>query len=399
MKLLYFSITAPVGGHLRSLVTIAEEMRARGNDVQIITTNGPGVEIIKRSAIGYFVLPNMALSAGNFNWRNFLPLYRIIKLYKPHVVQTFLGGLPQLTIICRLLKIKFVSTICGGKIPAAYPTMSPITVFSKELKQGLVSLFNRPDWIYIIPGRMSEVKAANQSDLSGYLEKIGVPQDAYPIVMMICRKDKRKSEALDKYFNAAKLFGAYFRKGFFVHIGSGNDVDYQNVIADRVEAINAESNRIVLISTVDGSDDPAKFLELADYVVGMGRSAFEGMSIGKPTLILSNEGYGGIVQPEHIDKLADYNFTGRGNQFDSKKDHLRLAEDLIKLEADPSFSKSSAEFGYKWYKQNLDVKTAAILYEKIYEMEFGNYQPMSTFEIVKFIIRELLRQLWYAARK
>lgn len=399
MKLLYYSITAPVGGHLRSAVTIAEEMIARGHEVLFVTANGPGITVLQQSNIPYTVLPSEPLNGAIFNWKDFLPLYKIIKEYHPVVVHTFLGGLPQLAIITKFLKIKFVSTICGGRPQKTFPIMVPITVFSDELKDWLVSVAIPPAGVHVIPGRMRLDPPKIDTEVTNYLEKIGVPKDAHPVVMMICRTDKRKSAALIKYFNAAKVFGERFEKSIFVHIGLGNDEKFYQEISERVIHINSKANKKLIISTAFGSENPAKLLHLAHYVVGMGRSAFESMAAGKPTLVLSNEGYGGLVRSENIKNLAYYNFTGRGQRKIINEDHIDLANDLSRLEDDPFRAEEAGKFARKWFESNLSVKPAADEYEKIYLLSFSSYLNMSLFEILKHIIRETFRMVFITVKK
>ncbi len=394
MRLLYYSITAPIGGHLRSAATIGKEMIARGNEVHFVTAKGPGLSVIEKSNIPYTVLPNTPLPGANFNWSNFLPLYRIIKNYKPDVVHSFLSGLPQLALITRMLNVKFVSTICGGQPHKSYPKMNPITVFSNELKYWLVSTGVSESWVYVIPGRMKLIPPERDRQVGAFLRKIGVPEGAGPVVMMVCRTDQRKSEALHKFFDAAKLFATANNSGVFVHIGSGNEDDFEEAIRNKARAINQESNRTVLISTDKGSDDPIRYLQLADYVVGMARSAFEGMSFGKPTLILSNEGYGGVVEPNNIEKIADYNFTGRFAEKSTGEDHALLFNDLIRLISDASIATRAGEYAREWYKKNLDVRQAADEYENIYRIPLSGYRNISRFEICRFAARERIRALW-----
>lgn len=387
MKLIYFSTTAPIGGHLRSSLTIAKEMCNIGHEVWFVCSDGPGLNLVRSSGMNLFVLPSRSHISADFNWCDFYHLYKFIKTIKPDVIHSFLGGIGQLYIISKLVEAKLVVTICGGKPAGYYPKMNPITVFSGELYKWLVSKRHMPSSVHIIPGRMIfENHKIDQEVYASFIHKL---KNDRKICLMICRADHSKMSAIKFFYELAKEYGKIDSSIVFVHIGASNNDDTQEKIEKIVENINRNFKYNILYYTAKGSNSPQKYINLADIVVGMGRSAFEGMSFAKPTLIVSNDGYGGCVSKDTVDNLLFSNFTAR--YLTNNVNSISLAvKDISRILQDADYARELGVFSKLWLKDNIDVKSAAMSYERIYSNEISHYKP-SMLSVSYLIIRELCR--------
>ena len=395
-RLLYFSVTTPVGGHLRSALTIGKAMRDRGHEVWFVCPNGPGLGIVKQSGLNHFILPSRPLSSNNFNWMDFLALLGFARRVQPEIIHTFLGGILQLSIISRIVEAKLVATICGGPPRRFFTKMRPITVFSEELREWLLSQKHSEDAISVIPGRMDLEVPRPDAQVKGFFQHHDVEAPSGPVCLMVCRTDADKMDTIRFFFQAAKMHALDGRPGAFVHIGNGNGDGCEEEIRKEAESINRIAGRNVLISTDYGSDNPVKYMHLADVVVGMGRSAFEGMAMGKPTLILSEEGFGGLVTDTTARELSHCNFTAR---------HVTHQEDLAvenflrkyhKLVDETEFARHAGTFARRWYEENLDVRTAVLRYEDLYNAREPLYKPPGIYEKLKVGSWEMARTFFHA---
>lgn len=384
---------------MRSALTIAQALVAKGHDIVLAIPDGPGAHLVAESGLEYFVLPSPPLEGFDFNWKDFGPLKRFIEAWRPDILHSFLKGIPQLNLIARSTGAKVVATICGGRPQRYFPKMSPITVFSEELRCWLLSIGIPDKYIRVIPGRMSFEIPARDPEVEGFFDFLGIGRNSSPVIMMICRIDAKKKDALNLFFQAAEIYGQQFRNGVFINIGAGNRSDTERFIRREAKKVNDRVGRTVLVNTVKGSGAPVKYLHLATHVVGMGRSAFESMALGKPTLILSNEGFGGLVCEENISKLAFYNFTARHLPQSSDvfaRSPENLVTEIIKLNRDPSLADRTGRFGRKYYETELDVAKAADEYEAIYmDTRPETFIVPSWKTVGHCIIRETLRTLWY----
>ena len=397
-RIAIYSVTAPLGGHLRSALTIALELSSRGHDVRFITSEGPGAGLVRKSGIPHFILPSNPLKSDDFYWRDYLPLKKYIHDLRPHIIHTFLKGIPQLALIGRGTGSKLVATICGGKPHKFFPKMSPTTVFSEELRQWLLSRGVPDQYIYVIPGRMNLRIPDRDEDVDIFLEKHGLAADTSPLIFMICRTDKMK--VLERFFLAAELFSRQNNLGAFIHIGAGNTYwgKQEESVRQMAVAVNERAGRKVLVSTDCGSNQPVKFLHLATVVAGMGRTAFEAMAMGKPTLILSNEGFGGLVCLSEIEQIAKFNFTARHlSQRDVSPEYSaqRFVEAVQKLLQDQFLYDEVAAFGRKYYTDELDVSKAVDRYEEIYFAQNIRYDLPGMIDMCYAVGREFARIPWH----
>ncbi|MDY6950027.1 MAG: glycosyltransferase [Thermodesulfobacteriota bacterium] len=396
-RLLFFSSHAPIGGHLRSALTIAKALSDRGHELSFVTSEGPGLELVINSGIDYLVLPHLPTSGGDMSLRNFVPLLRICKHAQPAIIHSFMGGILELSLIARFCNVPLIATICGGKPHRIFPRMQPVIVFSGELADWLTSIGIPSTSVHVIPARMNLAPEQADEEVNSFAKAHGVSRGLGPIVMMVCRADATKIAALNIFFEAAQSYGKRNQGGLFLHIGKGNCRETEEYIRKQAEDVNSKVGRRILISTSDGSHHPSKFLNLATFVVGMGRSAFEGMALGKPTLVLSNEGFAGPVQQQTIGKIAHFNFTARGTQGSGRMgSSARLGETLEYLIHNPDVADEAASFGRTWLEENMDVNVGAAMYEDVYQSALGGGSVCpGASEILKFLLYRFARRSFY----
>lgn len=63
-------------------------------------------------------------------------------------------------------------------------------------------------------------------------------------------------------------------------------------------------------------DDLPEVMRRADFVIAPGRSALEGMAVGKPTIAVGSKSYQGLVTPSTWQDIASTNFGGIGNKYE-----------------------------------------------------------------------------------
>nr|WP_240542877.1 glycosyltransferase family 4 protein [Exiguobacterium qingdaonense] len=65
-----------------------------------------------------------------------------------------------------------------------------------------------------------------------------------------------------------------------------------------------------------GQGDLPEAMHHADFVIAPGRSALEGMAVGKPTIAVGSKSYQGLVTPSTWQDIASTNFGGIGTKYD-----------------------------------------------------------------------------------
>jgi hypothetical protein len=99
-----------------------------------------------------------------------------------------------------------------------------------------------------------------------------------------------------------------------------------------------------------------KAIEDADIVVGMGRSVLEGVAAGRLGIVHGRWGTGGVVCEENIDKLRQFNFSGRNS-----KGKLFTKNDLI-ADIDNYYNQETIDWGHQYITREHNAVLAADQY-------------------------------------
>jgi glycosyltransferase involved in cell wall biosynthesis len=97
-----------------------------------------------------------------------------------------------------------------------------------------------------------------------------------------------------------------------------------------------------------------RLLKHATVVLGVGRSAFEGMAFGHPTVIVGENGFAGIMEADRVETLGYYNFSGRNQTVPSGPEEL--AGFLASLLNNPELRKRLGVFAREFVKKEIDVR-------------------------------------------
>lgn len=81
------------------------------------------------------------------------------------------------------------------------------------------------------------------------------------------------------------------------------------------EALEGTGQTIEWLGWLNQASLPSA-MKRADFVIAPGRSALEGMAVGKPTIAVGSKGYQGLVTPETWQAIASTNFGGIGTKYD-----------------------------------------------------------------------------------
>ena len=86
-------------------------------------------------------------------------------------------------------------------------------------------------------------------------------------------------------------------------------------------------NQEVQLEHIAGVKDVASCIKTQDFIVGYGRSAYEGMASGKPVLVSGPFGTDGWIKPENFDELSYRNCSGWARK---KHPNIQELEEIIK---------------------------------------------------------------------
>lgn len=371
MKVLILVSKAVLGGHILSAFTVAKYMQQRGHTV--IFAGGHGKLTEKISAELPFVDVPIPFYHGRreayFTWKSLGVIPRLRKVIREHdvdIIHAFdARGYIHSTLAALLEKKPVTCTLCGGIDPHYnLPRTSKIIVFSEEQRNKMVQQYRwKPERVEVIRTRVDI--ATIFKDVSPPPVELSLEPDT-PVLMMISSFDGTKEDSILQVMEALELLVAEEIRFQMVFIGGRGS--FFEAMKKRGGEINKRLGKTIFIFT-GPVVDAYKLLRDATIVLGVGRSAFEGMAYAKPTVVVGATGFAGIVTPETVDDIAFYNFSGRNQQAIAPVDHLVQA--LKELLQDKRLAEEAGRFGCDFVAKEIDVRGGLDRIEEVYRVNLA----------------------------
>ena len=359
-----------LGGHMLSTVSLASAIKRRGHEVLIAGEMGSLKRKLEEKGLEYKLLPlglepiptTPTLIAPNRH-ENAIRLSKLATEWSADLIHTFhTFNLPSARAAARSAGIPTILTVCGGKPEFSLPDgQSETIVFSKELRDAYVrdGLVDR-DRIHVVANRLPIREFRHGAwDLEDELTQRLMPGSKR--ILMIGRLEGAKTAAALHVVNAFALLRERIPKLQLLLVGAGSGTDSVTKRAVHLGLTGAKDTLVQYGRVFDAY----RLIPHADICVGVGRSIFEAMAIGRPCVIVGSEGYSGVVSPETIEEIAYFNFSGRN--VGRERGVRALADAWEKILRDEGRAQSLAEFGQGYVLENLDAEVGAQKYEGIYQ--------------------------------
>ena len=370
MKILILVEKAWLGGHAISAFTIARELREKGYEIVFACDKGPLTDKIK-SEFRYYEIPfyrYFGKQQTYFRFRSFRTVEQLIAIVRNEKIDLIHAFDPRSLIAGRIVsllyRIPITATLCGGLSPFHnLPYLKRIMVFSEEQRQKLVRKYQwNEENVRVVMSRICMKNFENNSHVYKPNELFGASGEVKKIYY-ITRFDDTKKNAILYVINGFRLLLEKTSDVALVLIGGDNGEFYEEVreIAEVINNLYA-GKKIILTGPLI---DAYRYLEDADIVLGVGRSAFEGMGFRKPTLIICENGFAGTVSPENIKEIEYYNFSGRNIHEMTNEDIF--VKEVIQLLSDEKYYDNVKEYGFKYLMEKIDVSHGIKEITEIYD--------------------------------
>lgn len=407
MKVLYVVFKALLGGHVLSAITIARHMRKQGVTPFFAGTDGILADEIRHHMP--FEPVDIPIYHGTretyFTWSSFPAIARLREIVRRHQIDlihafdsrsymhAYSVGLQE--------KVPVLCTICGGVDPYYNVPIAPvIIVFSEEQKRKMIDTYG---WasrrVEVIRTRLDLQQVLSAENL--LTDEEAARHGLDPImqkVMMISSFDNSKIESIHKVLDAAELLYSQGTVFQLVLIGGKGELHDQARLRGLAIHKHHPSARIVFTGPVLRA---FRLLQRAEVVLGVGRSAFEGMAYGKPTLIVGQGGFAGTVSPETVHEIAWYNFSGRNLRH---RDGVEaLAKEIESKLKDERLRQQLGDFGLDYVMNKIDValgvRHIAELYNQVLESEnqLGHWQQWLSFGAC--LVPVVRDNVWHTAKE
>ena len=401
LSLLYLLPIPGFGGHARSAVTIASEFRDHGHQVLFAVCDeyADKAHVIEQE--GFDILYFSRDRLGRFGGlRKCFPAWqRIHHFDATHAFDYRI--IPELCAAARREHLKVFWTVCGGQHvddPRFYYHIAPTIVFSQELKDKFTRIGHfANDEVIVEPARMKLGALRMPSMEKDAFRQCVQASDTDKLIIRVGRlSDENFRTIVDPLLAIDKLHSANIPVKF-IHIGDRTTATDECIhrLDSTLASINERHASPIAYSLADEcfTRNGGAFLEYADIVIGVGRSAFDGMIREKPCLIVGSRGFAGVVSPQEVQQQAYYNFAGRhvqsGNPVNVSID--AIVEAIERLLAEPQYYRDTAQFGRNYLETALNVRTAYATYLSLYRTARNSYPdfvlPELTMAITPWITR------------
>jgi len=283
----------------------------------------------------------------------------------------------------------FVYTMAGGPVHRAFqPREVDAIYYSQELLDGMADRYNLDkNKISVIRARIDvRVYKPTKAD-PAFLDKYKLPRSGKKVLMAI-RLTQGKRPWLENLMSFAAQAG---EEDFDVHVIIAGEGGLLEHFRERAGQINARAGRQVvhMVGPVYGIDQMSKLYSHADIVVGNGRGIIEAMACRKPVVVLGENGEGALVEPENIDRVAEYNFSGRHFRYrqGTVRDSISVLKDLVH---DDATLAQAGRFSLEYIKKHMDAAIGAREILSVYEKALT--KKHSQIDYIKWHLR--IVQFW-----
>ncbi|UCF05095.1 MAG: glycosyltransferase family 4 protein [bacterium] len=354
-----------LGGAPNTSITLARGLKELGHDVYFFSkSNEIFDERFRRSGITCISAPHHSIlpKLNHLNLKAYRMLCDVLDRYSIDIIHAFHYHSYLLALFAaarRDIPVIFTGVwFLGVKYFPVYP--GRVIFVAKEFKDYDRKLFrNHPHEVIILPNRVDLDEFNPNVDHSSFSAEMKLPVTGWKIAFM-SRIDTNKIGSIRNAIDAMSILALRGRNIYLAIAGEGR---LFNDAKKMCEDANRDCGREV-VRLLGGITETSRFLAWSDIVLGIGRSAVEGMASGRPTLIVGENGLAGTVDPEQVALLQYHNFAGRNAKTPIAPVHLADAIEEI-MNNRPRYEQLAA-FARKYAIDNYDYRVGARRLEKIY---------------------------------
>jgi len=369
MKIAFVLGTLGLGGHTRSAVAIGRALQEIGHDIHVFGIDQGGTNIVLHGGLPLTTAPR---STGIFNCLHKSEKQAFVSFFnefRPDVIHCFdYRALPLIKQYCGDNPIPVIWTICGGPVPHhTIPDMRPIVVFSEELRQGLHQHHRIPEEHLFINAARVELRKEIYRTAEERAFRTRHSLGELPIVLLISRIANTKLNAILHTIDAFETMGNSAHARLLIVGKVDSDVAFRKVksAAEKTNSLLGES---MVTVTSDGSEHASRLIPMSNIAIGVGRTAFESMYHGVPTLVIGEHGLSGVATSDTASRMSVCNFSGRDARAlpASVRTPQATAKELQHLLIDPDYARTVGEDGRQWVEGHLDSRKGAQFYDALY---------------------------------
>ena len=356
MRVVVYPHSLAIGGSQLNAVELAAAVRDRGHEVLIYAVPGPLAERIERLGLELVPAIDPRHRPAPAVMRQLTGLVRDRRIDLVHgwewppALEGWYGPLLR-------RRVPVVCAIMSMGVAGFLPPSMPLLVGTMQLQESTRA--GRPGPVGLLEPPVDTVANHPGVGSDGFRERFGIPPGR-PLVVVVSRLvTDLKLEGLERAIGAAGLLATEAPLSLAI-VGDGPAAER---LAARAAAVNevAGAGTVVLTGPLM---DPRPAYAAADVVLGMGGSILRGLAFAKPAVVLGEDGFSEVLQPDTSDQFLWHGFYGLG---DGDLGPGRLAAQLRALLADPARRDALAAYSLSLVRERFSLAGAAARLEAFYE--------------------------------
>lgn len=358
MNILMFHPTMDIGGAPINNIALATRLQAAGHRVVFAADDGPLVDQLRARGIGYRHLATRG--RGHLSLALLRDLVNAIRAEAADVVWTA-GILPCLRahLACWWSNTPLFPLHGSPNPPRFYlPRVGICGWVNPHHRDHMVRVLGwKEEDVLLIRGRM-EIDAYQPGQHSArILHRFGV-REGERVVALIGNIIREKWGSVELFLNAAHMLADKHPTLRFVVVGEGlaGGQAYYDRARQLAASINQRCGREAVVLT-GASQQVPEVMQQAEIVAGMASTCVLSLLCGRPTIVLGNRGFSGIVTPETFDDLAYNHFNMHGVAH--QKQPEVLCGQLARLLDDPPLRAQLGQWSRKTATETFDVHVGA----------------------------------------
>jgi glycosyltransferase involved in cell wall biosynthesis len=370
MKILFGVLNPSFGGHTRTAVALAGALRRRGHEVDLaVDRQVTSDEVIRAAEFRVLAMDTRPMRPFRLGFTGVLRAIARDGRYDAIHWFEVAGGVWHAARAAAAEGRAFVWTVTSGNPPPAYYGLNRAVVFTSEVADDLRRRSPRTT-AHVVPARIDpatldpdfvrNVRAEVRS-------RLGIPA-ARLLVVRVARCNRLYIPGVRLGIRLAERLNAAGRDAAFLHAGYPQEPEAAAAIAGLVADANLRARRVVAWSETRDVALGTRFAAAADVCIASGRSAIEAIALERPTFVVWEHRYLGLVDDHSIADLADTNFQGRlsPRMGDDEQVVAAMAQAIATRLNDPERAERIARACAAFVESRYSIDEAAAVYERLY---------------------------------
>ena len=279
------------------------------------------------------------------------------------------AGVRDAALVAASERRAFVWTVTSGGVPEGYLGLNRVVVYTEEVAAD-ARRRSPVATVHVLPARL---------DLRG-LDKAFVERarrdirgrfmlaDEELLIVRVARCSAVYLRSVRAGIELARRLSQAGRRARFLHAGYIEDRAVAREIRSVVDEANASWSDPLASSVTDDVETGTRYAAAADVCIGSGRSAMEGIVLGRPTLVAWGSRYLGMVDADNLDAIAATNFQGRNSERVLSDDDVvdRMQHAVLSRLSDADAAARIHETCAQVVRARYSVDSAAEAYEQLY---------------------------------